>query len=396
MTGSPSCHFVSPCWLVIGLALAPGPRVVEPRSESPPIDAAHARAREATAHYAPAEPRALGVMAILAVATILCIVLPIGIGVLVGALLAFTLYQAYRPLVRRTQRPALVALGLTLGASIVVAGSLGALLYLLVLQGVAVVSGLPKDLASGGPADAYIQKLVRPFAPFNVQASSVVAYLRDALGSIATSLAGWAAQMVAIVLDGLLGLFFMAITLYFVLRHWPSIAHRAEYLMPINPHHTRRLMREVQRLGRSVVVGNFGTAIVQGAIAGVGFWIARVPEPAFFGAITAVASLVPVFGTMLVWVPAGVVLMATGHVGAGIFELVWGSLAVVALCDYLVRPKLVGSGETMSTWMTFVALFGGIKLFGFVGFLLGPLLVGIAIAALRLYERTRRFRLGLR
>ena len=121
-----------------------------------------------------------------------------------------------------------------------------------------------------------------------------------------------------------------------------------------------------------------------------------MPEPAFFGAITAVASLVPVFGTMLVWVPAGVVLMATGHVGAGIFELVWGSLAVVALCDYLVRPKLVGSGETMSTWMTFVALFGGIKLFGFVGFLLGPLLVGIAIAALRLYERTRRFRLGLR
>jgi predicted PurR-regulated permease PerM len=395
VTGSPSCHFVSPSWLVIGLRLAPCRRVAEVPSESPPVDAAHARAREATAHYAPAEPRALGVMAVLAIAAILWILLPIGIGVLVGALLAFTLHQANRALVRRTHRPALVALGLTLAASIVVAGSLGALLYLLVLQGVAVVSELPKDLASGGPADMFIQKLVRPFGLVNTHAANVVARLRDTLGNVATHLAGWAAQMVAILFDGLLALFFMAITMYFVLRHWPSLARRAEYLMPINPHHTRRLMREVHRLGRTVVVGNFGTAIVQGTIAGVGFWIGHVPQPAFFGAITAVASLVPAFGTLLVWVPAGVFLIATGHVGAGIFELVWGSLAVVGLCDYVVRPRLVGGGETMSTWLMFVALFGGIKLFGFVGFLLGPLLVGIAIAALRLYERTRRFRLGL-
>ena len=95
------------------------------------------------------------------------------------------------------------------------------------------------------------------------------------------------------------------------------------------------------------------------------------------------------------WVPAGLVLLSTGHVGRGIFELVWGALVVMAFCDYVVRPKLVGGGETMSTWLMFVSLFGGIELFGFIGFLLGPLLVGVATVILRLYERTRRFRLGL-
>jgi predicted PurR-regulated permease PerM len=104
---------------------------------------------------------------------------------------------------------------------------------------------------------------------------------------------------------------------------------------------------------------------------------------------------VPVVGTLLVWIPAGLALLLGGRTAAGIFELFWGSLAVVGFCDYVVRPRLVGRGETMSTWMTFVALFGGIKLFGFVGFLLGPLLVGVAMAVLRMYERTRRFRLGL-
>jgi predicted PurR-regulated permease PerM len=65
------------------------------------------------------------------------------------------------------------------------------------------------------------------------------------------------------------------------------------------------------------------------------------------------------------------------------------------LCDYGVRPRLVGRGESMSMWLMFVALFGGIKLFGVIGLLLGPLFVGVAVSALRVYERTRRFRLGL-
>jgi predicted PurR-regulated permease PerM len=187
----------------------------------------------------------------------------------------------------------------------------------------------------------------------------------------------------------------MAVTMYGVLRHWTVIARRAEHLLPINPHHTRRLMREIVRLGRAVVLGNFVTAIVQGAIAGIGYAIARMPQAAFLGAMTAVASLVPVFGTMLVWVPVGLALFFFGHAGRGSFELVWGALAVVGFCDYVVRPKLVGRGEGASMWMTLIGLFGGIKAFGAIGLLLGPVLAGIAASVLRLYERTRRFRLGL-
>jgi predicted PurR-regulated permease PerM len=364
-------------------------------SPGSPLDAAHARARQATAHYAPAEPRALGVIAALAVAAILWVLVPVGVGVLLGALLAFTLNRTYRMLARRTRRPALVALGLTLATSAVVAGAIGALVYLLVLQGVAVLSDAPASLAPGGPVYLFLRGLVRPLAAFDVQPETAVTALRNALGDVATSLAGFAAQMVRFVVDSLLALFFMATTMYFVLLRWRSLAKRAEHLMPLNPHHTRRLMREVQRLGRTVVVGNFGTALVQGAVAGVGYWIANVPSPAFFGAITAVASLLPAFGTMLVWVPTGALLLVTHHSGAGVFELSWGLMVVAVFCDYVVRPKLVGAGESMSTWLTFVALFGGLKTFGFLGLLLGPLLVGVATSALRLYERTRRFRLGL-
>jgi predicted PurR-regulated permease PerM len=354
------------------------------------------RAREATSHLAPAEPRVLGALAIMAVAGILCVLLPVGVGVFLGALLAFALHRVHRRLVRATHRPTLVALGVTLAASSVVAAVLGTLVYLVVLQGVSVAARAPQYFSTGGPADILVGKIMRPLSPLGLHPEDIATRLRDALGHLATSVTDWAARIVGTVVDGSMALFFMAMTMFFVLRHWAALTRRAERLMPLNPHHTRHLLKEVRRLGRTAVVGNFGTSVLQGLIAGIGLWIAHVPQPAFYGAVTAVASLIPGVGTLLVWVPAGMILMATGHTGWGVFELAWGAVAVVGFCDYVVRPRLVGNGETLSTWMTFVALFGGLKLFGFLGVLLGPLLVGVSLATLRMYGRERRFRLGLR
>jgi predicted PurR-regulated permease PerM len=212
---------------------------------------------------------------------------------------------------------------------------------------------------------------------------------------VAGALAARAPLVTGAVMDVFLALLFMAATLFFISRHWTELGKRAERLMPINPRHTRRLLREAQRLGRTVVVGNFGTALIQGLVAGVGFAIARVPEAPFLGAMTAVTSLLPVVGTLIVWVPTALFLFASDRSAAGAFVLVWGALAIVGFCDYVARPRLVGSGETMSGWMTLVSLFGGLELFGFVGILLGPMIAGMGLAALRLYERTRRFGLGL-
>lgn len=364
-------------------------------ASGPAVQPAQLRARVARLHYAPAESRALGTLAILATLAILWIMVPVGIGVLLGTLLAFTAYPRYRALARRTRKPGLVAALMTAALSLAVAAAVGVIAYLLILKGMAVIAAVPESLAPGGAANRLVERLTPPLHLVGLEPAGLADRLRNALGSIATSLATWATQIAGAVFDGLLALLFMAMTTFFVLQHWRELGRRAEHLMPLNPRHTRRLLRSVRRLGQIVFVGNFGTAIIQGMIAGVGFAIAKVPEAAFLGAMTAVASLLPVVGTMLVWVPAGLLLIAGRHAGEAAFVFAWNSLAVVGFCDYVVRPRLVGGGATMSSWLTFVALFGGIKLFGFVGLLLGPMIVGISVATLRLYERTRCFRLGL-
>lgn len=353
-------------------------------------------ARRAQIHYAPAEGRALGTLAILATLAILWLVVPVGIGVLIGALLAFTSHGYYRTLTRKTKRPALVAFALTAAATLFVTGTVGATAYLLLLKGMTVAGTLPQALGPDGPITRFAETMRGPLDALKIDPATLVDWLRHALGGVASQLAGWAADILAVLTDGALAVFFMAFTMFFVLRHWAELAKRAEHLLPFNPRHTRHLLNRMRRVGRTVVVGNFGTAAVQGVLGGVGYGLGHLPQWPLLGALTAVASLVPVVGVMAVWVPAGLLSILFGRPNTGFFELGWGLLGTTMFCDYVVRPRLVGRGSTTSTWLTFVGLFGGLKVFGFVGLLLGPLIVEMAVDALRLYERVRKFRLGLK
>jgi predicted PurR-regulated permease PerM len=364
--------------------------------DEPDASSGRARARKAQAHYAPAESRALGTLAILATLAILWVVIPVGIGVLLGALLAFTAYHYYRPLARKTKRPALAAFLLTAATTLLVTGTVGVIAYLLVLQGLSVAQTLPQTLGPQSPVRQWAEGLRGPLAVLKVDPSTLLDRLRGTFGWIAAHLAGWAADLLGLLFDGALAVFFLALTMYFVLRHWVALSRHAERLLPLNPRHTRHLLHQLRRIGRTVIIGNFGTAAVQGALGGLGYWIGHLPEAPLLGALTAVASLVPVVGTMVVWVPAGLIPLVIGRTGTGVFELAWGLFATTMFCDYVVRPKLVGSGDNSSSWLTFVGLFGGIKAFGFIGLVLGPLIVGMAMASLRVYERVRRFQLDLR
>jgi predicted PurR-regulated permease PerM len=199
-----------------------------------------------------------------------------------------------------------------------------------------------------------------------------------------------AADVAGLTLDALLALFFMTLAAYYVLRHWEEIVRHAELLLPFAPAHTRAFMGELRAVGRSVLRGTVWTGLLQGVLAGLGFWITGVPDPAFYGALTCVASLVPAVGTLIVWVPAGAWLITTGHPAMGMAELAYGTFVIVGVVDYFVRPALIGRGSDMPAILTFIALFGGLEVFGLMGLVLGPVLVTLSVAVLRTYEAQAR------
>jgi predicted PurR-regulated permease PerM len=330
------------------------------------------------------QARAMRIAALVALATLIWIAHTVGVGLFLGALLAFTMEPVYAHLGRRNVGPRAAALVCVLGTIAVVYAALAIFAAVFVSRGVALVRALPPLLATGGA----IRKLAeRALAVAHIDPAAAVTHLETQAVSLESRAAGLAAGVAGATLEALLIGLFIALAMYYVLLHWSDIVQRAEADLPFDPRHTRALLGQFRKVGSAVLRGTVVTGAVQGVLAGLGYWACGLPDPAFFGALTAAASVVPAVGTALVWVTAGIYLIMTGHVASGVTELAYGALIVGVVTDYVIRPRLVSGGVTgVPTVLTFVSLFGGVEVFGVVGLIVGPVIVTLCVAVLKTYE----------
>ncbi len=143
---------------------------------------------------------------------------------------------------------------------------------------------------------------------------------------------------------------------------------------------TQHLLTLVGGTVKSVVYGILGTALAQGALAGIGFWIAGVPLPLLLGLITFLLALLPM-GPPLVWIPAVLWLFHVGKMGWGIFMLIWGFF-VISGVDNVLKPYLISRGSNLPFILVFIGVLGGIMGFGFIGIFIGPTLLAVGYSLL--------------
>ncbi|HTR50010.1 MAG TPA: AI-2E family transporter [Kofleriaceae bacterium] len=340
------------------------------------------------------EHRALAWAAAASFAAILWLVRPIGLGILLGVLLAFLAQPACKRLSTRIgERLAVVTTVVAAGLGVAV--TLGGLGWLFVARGTVLASELVAAVGPRGLIDRVAGQAGVLTQRFGLSSDDVREHVRGLAGAAAHSAEQLAAAIASATAHALLGLFFAMLTMHYILRNGERISKVIPNALPLRPAYTAALGAEFRRVGRSTLRGSIVTAIVQGIIAAIGYWITGVPEPIFFGAATAIASFVPLVGVMIVIVPASIGLALAGHVAAGIVELVWGIVLVVGVPDYVIRPRLVRGEAKVPAVVTFASLFGGVEVFGLAGLLVGPVLMALAIAVLRLYaaEMTARRRL---
>ena len=337
------------------------------------------------------ERRALRWSALLALAAILWLVRPVGMGVFLGMLMAFAFQPAYERALRRVP-PAPAALVTVLASTMIVAVTFAGLVWLLVRDGILLGSEVIASLGSGGVARDVVASVARVTGRVGITSEDLAVRIKQLAEWAVTHAASLAEAVAATAASTLLAFFFAMLTMYFILTHSRSLAAAAQETLPLRPDYTRSLFEEFRAVGRSTLLGTVGSGLVQGALATIGYWIAGMPRPLFFGAATTLASLIPAVGTMLVWVPAGVVLILLGHVGRGVFVLVWGVAIVTSLNDYVLRPRLVGRAAGVPALATFIALFGGVEALGLKGLIVGPVVMSVAVAVLRLYAAEARQR----
>ena len=180
----------------------------------------------------------------------------------------------------------------------------------------------------------------------------------------------------------------MLLAFYFLLVDGRRVIRWLWNVSPLKAERTEALLREFHDVATGSIVGTVASAVIQGVLAGLGFAIFGVPHPFFFGLLTAIASFIPVIGTALVWVPAVALLALSGQRGAAIGLGIWCAVGVVGV-EHIGKPILLRStsGGEMHTGLMFLALLGGLEVFGLLGVILGPLIVSFFISLMRMLER---------
>lgn len=177
-------------------------------------------------------------------------------------------------------------------------------------------------------------------------------------------------QIVALVI----ALYFM----FYMLRDRDSALAAITALSPLPAGKMEELYQLLADTIRTTVFGTLLIAIIQGTVAGMAFWVAGIPSPLLWGAVTALAATVPMLGTVAVWGPAVAWLFLNGQNLAATLLLAWSAI-VVASIDNLLFPLLVGGRLRMHTIPTFVSLVGGVISFGPAGLILGPAILTITV-----------------
>jgi len=151
--------------------------------------------------------------------------------------------------------------------------------------------------------------------------------------------------------------------------------------VPLEEKEKARLFRHLASVTRALVYGTGVTALVQGALVGMGFAAVGLPSPVVFGVLAALAALIPVAGTPVIWAPAVVALAAQDRWTAALILLAWGGF--VTTIDNFLRPWLVSGRAEIGAVTVFIGVLGGLAAFGPIGLVLGPLVLTLAIALVR-------------
>ncbi|MDQ5971766.1 MAG: hypothetical protein QG566_712 [Patescibacteria group bacterium] len=179
-------------------------------------------------------------------------------------------------------------------------------------------------------------------------------------------------------------LFLGFIALFFFLRDGSKFIDKLILVSPLDDHYDEKILDKLKRTINSTVKGSLVVAILQGILAWLGFIIFGIPNPALWGALTVFASLIPGIGTAIVMTPAIIYLFYTGTLFNSVGLLVWGVI-IVGLIDNVVRPFLVSKDVNIHPFMVLMSIFGGLLMFGPIGFLLGPLMLSFFAVLIELY-----------
>lgn len=308
--------------------------------------------------------------------------------VFVAALFAALFTPLYRKILGRVGDRRSLASALTLITVIVfVMVPVGILLSAVARQAVQIgdtaVPWVQQQLASPGLMTEVLREL-----PFYSFLEPYREHAMDSLGNLASLASGWLVSVLKSATLGsvsvLLSFFVVLYTMFFFLIDGDRLLFYMLYYLPLDDDDETKLLARFTSVARATLKGTAVVGFLQGGLAGIALYFAGIPSALFWSFAMMLLSVVPGVGAALVWVPAVAYLLFDGQFVTAFLLTIFCAL-VVGTLDNVLRPRLVGNDTQMHELMIFFSTLGGLLMFGFMGFVIGPIIAALFVSLWELY-----------
>jgi len=228
--------------------------------------------------------------------------------------------------------------------------------------------------------------LQQRFIPFlDVEQFDLKGKILNLAESVTVDIAAQAAILVKNIGSVLFHAIIMIFSMFYLFLDGDKFVQKFTILSPLPRKYEKQIYGRIDDTVKAIASGVFLTAIIQGLLAGIGYTIAGISNPVFWGAATGFFSLIPMVGTAAIWVPASIILFIFGDYASGLFLAIWGVL-LVATIDNFIAPYLIGGRAKTYPLLTFFVVIGGLWTFGAQGLIFGPIILVLLLTLLHVYE----------
>jgi predicted PurR-regulated permease PerM len=238
------------------------------------------------------------------------------------------------------------------------------------------------DLMAHPALAPLVERLQPIIGKYNLDLESLV---MPAVKNGLSAMLNYSTGMVKNIFALLFKLVLMVITLFFIYRDGEQFLQRFWQVAGIGSELRASITDTLARVLGAVMYGVILTCLVQGALGGIGFWVAGLPSPFLFGTLMAICAPIPFIGTALVWAPGAIYLLAQGETMPGLLLIAWGVM-VVSSIDNIIRPLFISGRAKLPILLIVFGVLGGFLAFGFSGVVVGPMILAVALVLVEVYR----------
>ena len=326
---------------------------------------------------------------------------PYLLALITGATIAYLSYPLYQKILKKTNKPnaaslivvLLIVLFLTIPFIIVVG--------VVLKEAYATYTSLSQhDLGTNFLKiacrdESYLScKAIRSFLDF-LPKNDLDYYLQVTIKKITEFIIENTTKFLASIPSFMLNFFVMIFVVYYLLKDGELISSRIKNMLPLKESHKQHVFDRFHHITYAMFYGNITVAVIQGILGGIGFLILGGPSPILWGFVMILFALVPFVGTAVIWLPAALNLIFIGYIQndssstiRGIILIAYG-LFVISGIDNVLKPRLIGAKANVHPLLVLLGVLGGLELFGFIGLILGPVMLALLITFIDIYEEEK-------